>query len=236
MRFCFHPCLLKLLACWNFRGIPPKDKSMDPGNSPMTPKSSVTFSFTGLRRNHGLLNPSKRGQCHHPVSGQKNDNWTNFMVFLPVLEIWAAGLGKTPLHQQPSEVPSSHRCHLENCSGWVFAVWNLIGIFPPHWSMTNSQLVELSACVLFSRKTAKLFLSNYTLGKNLQIPTKFVVFLMGTVADYQSRRARIMIAKNWIQKCPSMCQYFTSGFTFGNWGFWSGTTSKATNENQQLRG
>ena len=235
MRFCFHPCLLKLLACWNFRGIPPKDKSMDPGNSPMTPKSSVTFSFTGLRRNHGLLNPSKRGQCHHPVSGQKNDNWTNFMVFLPVLEIWAAGLGKTPLHQQPSEVPSSHRCHLENCSGWVFAVWNLIGISHPTeaWPI-HSWLNYLHVCC-FSKNRQTIFEQLHT-WKEPTNPTKFVVFLMGTVADYQSRRARIMIAKNWIQKCPSMCQYFTSGFTFGNWGFWSGTTSKATNENQQLRG
>lgn len=59
----------KRAACWNFRGIPPKDQVKGPWNSMMTPKSSVTFSFICLRRNHGLPNPSKRGLCRH----QKGD-------------------------------------------------------------------------------------------------------------------------------------------------------------------
>lgn len=138
---------------------------------------------------------------------KKNDNWTNSMVFLLVFEIWAAGLGKTGLHQQPSEVPSSHRCHLENwsCSGWVFAIWNLIGIsHPTEASPIHIWLNYLHVC-RFSKNRQTIFEQLYT-WKEPTDPTKFVVFLMGTVADYQSRRARTMIPKNWIQKCPSMCQ------------------------------
>lgn len=53
-------------ACWNFRGIPPKDQVNGPWKfSDDTEEFSDFFIHMSKAESRLPINPSKRGQCHH---------------------------------------------------------------------------------------------------------------------------------------------------------------------------